>query len=411
MLQYWIWFARHSGLSGLQKRLLLEHFPDPEDIYYAKEDKLPEGREDLKALLAALEDKDLTEAEQIGKDCEDRGIRTVTYGDPEYPGRLQNIDDPPLVLYYRGHLPDFDAQPIIGVVGTRKATAYGLTTARHMSRQIAACGALVISGGAYGIDGVAMQGALDAGKPVIGILGCGVDVLYPKSNRILFDRVLENGCLISEYPPGTPALAWHFPRRNRIISGMSNGVLVVEAPEKSGALITARLAFDQGRDVFVVPGNIDVAACAGSNALLQEHALAVFSGWDVVREYAALYPGKLSRKELPREVSPSQDQAVPQVAQKTSIPEKEILEKKEKIKKTIDNKQNSPYSGIKDIISVLGDDEQILVRCLDSTPKPVDEVIAQSGLPAGKVLSTLTMLALKGMVVNHPGRCVSLKTK
>lgn len=408
MLQYWIWFAENQELNIPQKQLLLEHFSDPEEIFYALADALPDDREEIKPILEALQDRDLTEAGRILKECSLQQIQVMTYRDPEYPSRLRNIDEPPMVLYYRGQLPDFEAVPSVGVVGTRKATAYGLGIARRMSSQIAACGALVVSGGAYGIDAVAMQGALDAGCPVVGVLGCGVDVVYPKSNRQLFEAVMKKGCLLSEYPPGTAGLPWHFPRRNRIISGMSNGVLVVEAPEKSGALITARLAFDQGRDVFVVPGNIDVASCAGSNALLQEQALAVFSGWDVVKEYTALYPGKLEKREP---ASLEEAENLPKIDQKTALPRDEKPEKSQKIKKTIDKEENCPYSGIKDIISALSGEERELAALLDTQPRPVDEIIARSGLPAGKVLSMLTVLALKGVVTNHPGRAVSLKTK
>ena len=147
-----------------------------------------------------------------------------------------------------------------------------------------------MSGGAAGVDTEAMKGALDAGFPTVGVLGCGVDITYPISNRRFFADVMKNGCLLSEYAPGTGVEKWHFPARNRIISGLSNGVLVVEAPEKSGALNTARHAFTQGRDLFVVPGNLGVDTCAGSNALLRECATAVFSGWAVMKAYADLYP-------------------------------------------------------------------------------------------------------------------------
>ena len=408
MLQYWIWFAENQELNIPQKQLLLEHFSDPEEIYYARAEELSDDREELRPILEQLKERDLTEAGRILKECSDREMRILTYLDPEYPPRLRNIDEPPIVLYYRGKLPDFEAVPSVGVVGTCMATVFGLGIARRMSSQIAACGALVVSGGAYGIDAVAMQGALDAGCPVVGVLGCGVDVVYPKSNRQLFEAVLKKGCLLSEYPPGAAGLPWHFPRRNRIISGISNGVLVVEAPEKSGALITARLAFDQGRDVFVVPGNIDVASCAGSNALLQERALAVFSGWDVVKEYTALYPGKVEKREPAILV---ETENLPKIAQKTALPRGEKPEKNQKIKKTIDKEENCPYSGIKDIISALSGEERELAALLDTQPRPVDEIIARSGLPAGKVLSMLTVLALKGVVANHPGRAVSLKTK
>ncbi len=397
MLQYWIWFAENQDLELSEKRQLLEYFSDPEDICYAKGESL---EEDLSLLLKKLQNRDVAQAEEILRLCRRKNIRVLTYGDAQYPRRLRAIEDPPLVLYYRGVLPDFDSVPAIGVVGTRKATAYGLSIARRLSSQIAACGGLVISGGASGIDAVAMQGALTQDCPVVGVLGCGVDVVYPKSNRQLFSAVAEEGCLLSEYPPGTPGLPWHFPRRNRIISGLSKGVLVVEAPEKSGALITARLAFEQGRDVFVVPGNIDVAACAGSNALLQERALAVFSGWDILREYESLYPGKLERRE-PAAARPQETGAV-KVAEEAQLP-------RDTAHKSVDKKENCPYSGIKNTVSQFSEEEQALLKCIGPEPRPVDEVIAIAQLSPGKVLGLLTVLAIRGAVEHHPGNRVSLK--
>lgn len=412
MLLYWIWFAALKELSGTQKRILLEHFSDPEEIYCATESALScvAGLEPQS--VQALKDRDLSDAKRILKICTEKEIKFLTYGDAAYPNRLRNIDEPPVVLYYKGSLPAFESTAIIAVVGTRKATAYGLGTARNMSRQIAACGALVVSGAAFGIDAMAMQGAMEAGCPVVGVLGCGVDVVYPKSNRHLFAQILEKGCLISEYPPGTPPLKWNFPRRNRILSGMANGVLVIEAPKISGALSTARWALQQGRDVFVVPGNIDVVACEGSNALLQEEANAACSGWDVVKEYVPLYPGRLEKKPVPTAVTEFfEEKPAALVAQKTALPVKEKPNNRKNDKKSIDNGQICPYSGIKDTLPDLNGEEQAILACLSSQPRPVDEVIAETGLPASKVLGMLTMLALKGAVVNHPGKSVSLKRK
>lgn len=410
---HWIWFAMLPELSARQKLALLARFSDPEDIYHAAGDQLREADGMTPEAVKTLENKDLEDARKILKTCTDKDIGILAFSDETYPSRLKNIDEPPMVLYYKGVLPDFESVPVISVVGTRKATAYGMTTARTMGRQIAACGALVASGGASGIDTMAMQGALDAGCPVVGVLGCGVDVVYPKSNTWLFATTVEHGCLLSEYPPGTPPYKWHFPQRNRILSGMANGVLVVEAPRVSGALITARQALEEGRDVFVVPGNIDVAACAGSNALLQERAVAVFSGWDAVKEYAPLYPEKLEKRDVP---SPLQELAYPggihqensrqKVAQEPRIPGSN---RSENDKKGIDNAANSNYSGINDPLPALTQEEKQIVSHLGLQPRPVDEVIAALGLPAGKVLGMLTMLALKGVVVNHPGKCVSLK--
>ena len=389
-------------LSVRQKLALLEHFPNPEDIYYT------EAFGHLSGISAdaedALRNKDLTDAQKVIKSCADRNIGILTIGDTAYPTRLRNIHEPPLVLYYQGVLPDFESQPVIAVVGTRKASAYGLNNARQFSVQIAACGGLVISGGAYGVDTMALKGALDAEQQTVAVLGCGVDVVYPRTNRELFVRIRENGCLISEYLPGTGPKPWQFPERNRILSGLSNGVLVVEAPEKSGALITARNAFEQGRDVYVIPGNIGVASGAGSNQLLQDYGAAVFSGWDVLKDYAPQYPGVVEQRSV---MPPRFRQETPpaMVAQPVDAPRDFLLPDK----KDIDNPMRSAYSDLDNGNFQLNDLEKQIVACLDGTPRPVDEVIAQVGLPAAEVLRAFTKLALKGVVVNHPGRLVSAR--
>jgi DNA processing protein len=382
------------GLSARQKLALLERFSDPEDIYYTdKFDHIP----DVTAEMAeALENKDLTPAQKVLRTCAEKKIGILSFHDAAYPQRLRNIHEPPILLYYKGTLPDFEAQPVIGVVGTRKASAYGLHNARQFSQEIAACGGLVVSGGAYGVDTAALEGALQAGKETVAVLGCGVDVVYPRTNRLLFARIEDSGCLLSEYLPGTGPKPWQFPERNRIISGLSNGVLVVEAPEKSGALITARNAFEQGREVFVIPGNIGVASGLGSNKLLQEYGGAVFSGWDVLKDYAPQYPGIVQMHKVSETPMPPV-----QVAQERKIP---ILDKKD-----IDNPVITTYSVLDTENSQYSQQERDVLACLDSIPRPVDEVIARAGLPAAEVLSILTKLALKGAILNHPGRLVSAR--
>ena len=201
--------------------------------------------------------------------------------------------------------------------------------------------------------------------------------------------------MISEYPPDTEPKTWQFPERNRIISGLSDGVLVVEAPEKSGALITARAAFTQGRDVFAIPGNIGVPACAGSNALLQELATSVSSGWDVLKRYADLYP-EVTPAGMERKV----DYSRVRVAQPVFYPAQNTPADK----KSIDNPARHAYS---DLDNNLTEQEKAVLRCLTDAPLAVDDVIAQAGLPATEVLRILTALALKGLVINHPGRLVS----
>jgi len=391
MLVHWVWYATLPKLSLQQKLALLEHYPSPEDIFYSADfPELPDN------IAQALENKDLTLARSILRVCGETQVSVLAMTDSAYPSRLRNISDPPLVLYYKGALPDFAGQPVIGIVGTRKATAYGNNNARVISRQIARCGGLVVSGGAGGIDTAALQGAAQTGRQTVAVLGCGVNVVYPASNRDLFTQISKNGCLMSEYPPETGPKPWQFPERNRIISGLSDGVLVVEAPEKSGALITARNAVEQGRDVFAVPGNIGVPACAGSNALLQETAISVSSGWDVVKRYADLYPDV-----TPAGMEPKADFSRVRVAQPVSYPEQNT----QPDKKSIDNPAINAYSVLDNSLT---EQEKAVLHCLSNTPVAVDEVITKTGIPATEVLRVITALALKGLVTNHPGRLVSL---
>jgi len=406
MLLYWIWFAELKNVSLLQKHRLLEHFHDPEELYHTAEAvltrmKIPESQRQ------ALQDKDLRNAEQILRDCTEKRIGILPVTDSAYPNRLRNTADAPIVLYYRGILPAWERVPFIGIVGTRKASAYGLQVAYQMGRQIAAGGGCVISGGASGGDTAAMQGALAAGCPVVGVLGCGVDVVYPPSNRRLFEAVTENGCLISEYPPKSEALPWHFPARNRIISGISSGVLVVEAPKKSGTRITARHALEQGRDVFVVPGNINNESCVGSNALLQEGATPVISGWDVLSAYECLYPGKLKRGNAAQLYTGEQLEL--KVAQKPVIPVKSEKTNRKSEKIPIDNQKISTYSELNREKPALSDGEQAVLALLTPEPQEPAALIAKLDMPSGKVLSAITMLIVKGLAHKHPGGRISLK--
>ena len=423
MLLHWIWLAHRPGLSDRGRAALLQRFQDPEDIFYADRKTLTEVEGLSGTGLEALGDKSLDEAQSILKICRDKKLGILTFQDAAYPRRLRNISDPPAVLYYKGQIPDLESCPAIAVVGTRKASAYGLTTAKRMGYQIARCGGIVVSGMAYGIDGMATAGALTAGSPAVGVLGCGVDVVYPMSNRSLFRDMEEYGWLVSEFPPGHPPSRWTFPKRNRIISGMCNGVLVIEAPEKSGALITARQAAEQGRDVFAVPGNIDLLSFQGSNQLLRDGAIMVSSGWEVVSEYEGLYPNSL-RKELgqccqtayPEEVQFAADSGkqYEKVAQDIQKP-KQIRNLKKKLdkidKKDIDNTASRPYSVVDTDSIPLSDEERSVIQILEQGERLVDDVIAQTGLPAGKLLSLLTMLELKGVVRRLPGKRIALQIR
>ena len=409
MLIHWIWLATRPDLSDRLKLATLEVFRDPEDIFYGAKEHYANVEGMTQAGAEALADKDLTQAQQILDDCVEKGIQICTFHDAAYPARLKNIADPPLVLYYKGNLTGLDSSPVIGVVGTRKASAYGLNTSKKMGYQIAKCGGILVSGLAEGNDGSAMTGALMAGGKVVGVLGCGADVVYPAFHRSLYKDTERNGCLISEFPPKTPPYAWNFPKRNRIISGLSNGILVVEAPYKSGSLITARDALEQGRDVFVVPGNIDVDTFKGSNALLRDGAIAVSSGWDVVSEYVALYPDKIRQEDGDTVFLSEPEKTVPKVAQKPVQPTRKPLFDRKRDKKPIDKEEKKTYSVQQDVLNSLSQAERELLKPLSTGTTLVDDLIAASELPAGKVLSMLTMLQIRGVVELLPGKRVALK--
>lgn len=397
MLLYWLWLAQCNEVKDGVKAALVRQFEDPERLFFAEKQEILDA--EIEGLtgehLDILLQHDLSAAEETLSDCAKAGLQVLTYDSPLYPRRLKAIYDPPIVLYYRGTLPDFDKLPTIGVVGTRHPSVYGRQAAKRLGGEIAAAGGLVVSGLAEGIDGAAMEAALSAGFPAVGVLGCGADVVYPRKHKALFQETERLGCILSEYAPGSPPLGWHFPRRNRIISGLSCGVVVVEAPERSGSLLTAKHALEQGRDVFVVPGNVDMESFRGSNRLLRSGAIAVSSGRDVMEEYDLLYPEKLlPKKGLDKPKKAEKQEPKPEAP--------EILKKK-----TIDNGNPPPYSGQNDILQGLSADEQTVMTAIGTGIESVDDVIAKTGLPSGKVLGILTMLEIRKKIVRHPGKRVS----
>ena len=406
MLVHWIWLATRPEIGDRLRAQLLETFSDAEDIYFGSEESYAQIAGMTPKAVASLMDKELSAAEKILQKCADKQIRVCTWADEAYPKRLRNIPDPPVVLYYKGNLPDMEDIPVISVVGTRKSSMYGNNMAQRFGYQIVKCGALLVSGAADGIDGMAMQGALLAGGTAVGVLGTGVDIVYPARNRQLFEDIQRHGCLISEFPPETPAYRGNFPRRNRIISGLANGTVIIEAPEKSGALITARQALEQGRDVFVVPANVDMPGFQGSHGLLRDGAIPVRDGWDVVGEYASMYPGKVRPAvDGTTEIQPKNAQ---KVAQKPLSPANKRPKPETKEKKPIDNGTAPIYSDTKELPADLTQNQRCITKLLEK-PCLVDELIAQSGLSAGQVAVELTLLEIRGVIRRLPGNRVSLK--
>ena len=380
-LKYWVWLAECRGVSNQARLALLRHFGSPEDVFYADtgEILLTEGitREQAKA----LEDHKLNKADKILADCQRLGLRILTIQDAEYPGRLQNIYDPPCLLYVKGRLPAIDEEAAVAVVGTRDCTPYGVACAEKLGYGLSSGGAVVVSGLAKGIDAAASRGALRAGGVTVGVVGNGLDVHYPYESRYLYEDIAAAGALLSEYPPGTEPAGSHFPARNRIISGLSLATLVVEAPERSGALITAETALEQGRDVFAVPGPIDAPASVGCNRLIRDGAGLVSDAWDILREYAGRFPEKLKQEEA-RE----QPAVLGYQARQKSEPKP--------VPPSLDMKKSD-----------LTDDQLALLRAMsDEEPALVDDLIEQTGIPTRRVLSALTLLEMEHMVTQHSGK-------
>ena len=385
-LKYWLWLTTAPGLSNRTKLLLLEHFSSPEDVYYAQPDELCLVEGVTKQQAQVLADKSLTRAETVLADCAKDGQFIVTMDDAAYPGRLRDMYDPPVVLYGKGSMPLFDEEAAVAVVGTRKCTPYGTGAASQLGYELARQGGLVVSGLAKGIDGAAHQGALRAGGFTAAVLGGGVDVIYPPENRRLYEDIAATGVLLSEYPPGTEPKGSHFPVRNRIISGLSLGVLVVEAPERSGALITANTALEQGRDVFAVPGPINADTSRGCNQLIRDGAGLVMEAWDVLGTYQRQFPQKLRPI---RAAMPEMPKGAADETRGTPVPAKQ------EGKKT----PARPVLNLAGEGAALTDDQKRVLRVLPADrPLLADEAAVMTELPVRRVLSALTMLEIDGYV-------------
>lgn len=246
-----------------------------------------------KQISTFLGARNLDLANQLRLFCQKEGVRIVTWADDEYPELLRNTSDNPIALYVKGTIPEYSYG--VAVVGSRECSEYGIKAASYFSAALANKGIPIISGGARGIDTAAHESCLKAGGQTIAVLGCGIDVAYPAENKELFNRIAEKGAVISEYPPGTPPLAYNFPARNRIVVGLSHGVLVTEARRKSGALITAHIAADEGREVFAVPGNIFSGRSLGCHDLLRKGAKMAETVQDILEEYPNWLIAKASK--------------------------------------------------------------------------------------------------------------------
>lgn len=372
---YWLWLTTARGISNPDITALWEQFDSIEEIYNTDDYSNVLGVRPYTKRL--LKNKSLKTAERAFKASQKTDMKILTFDDPSYPDSLRTIPSPPYVLYLRGEVMNWDRLLSIGVVGTRDCTEYGIKVTNDIARGLAEKGVTVVAGMARGIDSVAARAAIAAGNKTIAVLGCGADIIYPPENAELMHKIIENGAVISEYPPGYPVRPSNFPWRNRIISGLSRGVVVTEAPKKSGALITANYALEQGRDVFSVPGSVEKDTCVGTNSLLTKCAKAVTCADDILEEY--VYAIERLKIEKPKSF-------------KTFISKKKEPVNNE-IRLSLDEKR---YAG-------LSEEEKTIISLLLEKNMHVDDIARMCKVEAARLTPMLSMLEFGGYIQKIPG--------
>ncbi len=401
---YRIWLGAKAGISPRCAGRLLAHFGSPVHIYAAaRPDYLacPGVRPAQAELLC---DKDLAQAERIAADCERLGISIVTLGDREYPALLRTIPDPPQLLFVKGRLPDFARYPGIGIVGTRDCSDAARTQAQKFGAALSAAGFTVVTGLALGVDGAANEGALFAGRPSIGVFAGGVDKCYPRQHRALMEEVCRTGAVISEMPPGTQHISTLFPKRNRIISGLAAAVLAIEAPARSGTLITARNAVKQGRPLFVLPGQVGDPHAAGTNLLLRDGtARAAFDPMDLVQALSDRLPVQPNESYIRAIYAAAGGAASVEstVSAKPAVPAKPAASPAGRNPSASDRVRPTPPDPR---IAALNDDERAVARLIAEGLWDQDELLARAGLPARRVMNALAALEFEGFAQETDGR-------
>ncbi len=410
-IRYWLWLSSLTGIRPKSKTALLELFGGVRELFFSRPEELdgvafltPEERE-------ALRPRQLDAALNILERCEAGGIGILTLQDAAYPRRLAAIYDPPLVLYVRGRLPSIDDMAAVAVVGTRRATPYGIKMATRMGYELTRCGALVVSGLTRGVDAAAAEGALMAGGSCVGVLGSAID--DSRWGGSLARDVETVGAIVSEYPPGAPGNSGFFRARNRITSGLSVACVVVEAPARSGALLFADEALAQGREVFAVPANADAAAAAGSNALLKEGAGPATEAGDVLADFFQQFPtlhypdGEL-RRIPPERAMPEGPEPPGEPAAGTEDGAGFVKLREPRRKKVIDKQAPPEYIDLIGQLEGLTERQLKIIGCITAPSTHIDDIIERTALPAAEVLSELTLLQIGGYVRQEPGKRFSL---
>ena len=437
----WIWLAEKCGAGSTELLRLIEKLKNIDDIFNADYDGYCETGISER-LCEDLCDKDLERSMKILSYCQTSGVSVLTYDSERYPVSLRSLKDPPAVLYCLGELPDLNKPLCISMVGTRTMSEYGMRAAYKIAYEVASTGAVVVSGMALGIDGIASCAAIAAGGKTVAVLGCGIDRIYPSSHKTLWEAIRRHGAIITEFAPATEPRGINFPVRNRIISGLGQGTVVIDAALDSGSMITAKCAILQGRDIYAVPANIDSQNSSGTNSLIRDGAQAVLCGNDIIRNYMYLYRDRLNTVALMKAEQRSNLDidfvSRMGVAMRTapgglkkhatdSEPAERRPAAKPKAKKAEDAiktpetaTENKPSAPSKPEIKPLptpekrGDDSAaVLAKLSEKQRKIFDEMpldkavtidyLTKTGFALGEVISALTVLEIKGLVSSLPG--------
>ncbi len=387
--RYWIWLTQGVGYCNAKLKYPLSLYPDIKTLYEGAEAELRFCGVFTEAEISRLLKTHISVADSIISRCNELGYKIIDFDDEEYPESLISIENPPAVLYVQGNLPDVDNLNTISIVGTRKATVYGVRTAFELGANLSREGFVVVSGGALGIDCAAHRGVLQQGGITVCVLGCGIDYDYLRENKGMRQAITEKGAVISEYPPGTSSSSRNFPQRNRIISALSKGLIVVEAPKASGSMITVGCALTQGKDIFAVMGNVDSPYSEGSNALIKDGAIPVTSYRDVAEYYLGVDFDRKPAQRFSEEVI-------------ASVPTK--------LKTSADSTKtdNSPLP-THNVDAVLTEEEKAVYYTMGNEPLHVDKVAELTELPVHKVLRIISVLEMNDLIQNIGGRNYVIK--
>ncbi len=399
--EYWLWLQCALG-AGAKTDELLAYFGDPEKMYNAGSNEWRLSGLMTNKKINALKSISPSETGGIFRECKAKGYSIITPDSVNYPERFKQLSDMPLVLYAMGDVSVLKDTVSIGVVGTRDASNYGIETAQKLSFSLASCGVTIVSGGALGIDSEAHAGAMLAKGRTAAFLGCGLSYDYLKENASLRRAITKYGAVISEYAPFTPASRTTFPIRNRLISGLTLGTLVIEAGVKSGSLITANYALEQGKDVFAVPGDIVRSSFDGANHLIKNGAKPVFSAMDILSEYEYLYGDLIDFSKANVSLSEIPYVEYRKKTQKEASQKPVLKKKNEKVQEKVIVKEK------KELDASFSSEAKKVYSVLNENPTHIDDILRQTSLKMSDVLSALTELELMGDVKQTEGKKYSI---